>query len=197
MIRVLTLAALMAAPIPAVAQSVIIGGWTEPGFEGKGEPMLAPGESVDAQKMADLFGDNAETLAENADASMAAAALAQAGWNEEFVDSALAAYKDEKISLVRLTEKPGVVSFMVAPKNLSLPVTNFKAGGTTEFVQPAFWGGAPSAEEIRDTIMNGLQLAIQGVCQMPGNLKEIKAKASAAGFVEVEATWEPEGVCEE
>jgi hypothetical protein len=61
-------------------------------------------------------------------------------------------------------------------------------------LQNAFFGMEPN--EIRDRIIEGMQMSINAVCLLGAQPETITGRASAAGVVEIEATWRGEDICD-
>lgn len=124
--------------------------------------------------------------------------LDAAGWSAEVVSDELSIA--ETFKLYSRFAAPGVVSYLVVPQN--------STGAPIEFspqvdkfdqtdVQDAFWMSRPTSEQIRQEIIDGMQAAIDALCQMRAKPNSIRAQASAFGVVEVEATWSAAEVCDE
>lgn len=118
------------------------------------------------------------------------------GWNSELARAKAGAFSsDGRYSVYTRNAAPGVSDLLVVPKeNGSAQPVEFKAAGIDLWTQNAAWG-FPTAEELRDEIVEGMQAAIDSLCGMRARPTEITGKASAAGIIEVEAKWLASEVC--
>ncbi|MFV0361102.1 hypothetical protein [Tropicimonas sp.] len=126
--------------------------------------------------------------------------LETAGWNEGVAAGGYEALSpDSRYSLYTRSIAAGVSDFLVVPEAAdNMQPLEFKSAASSGIVQAAWWPGSsrmPSAKDIRDEIIEGMQAAIDSLCGMRARPREIKAKASAAGIVEIEATWMSADVC--
>lgn len=120
--------------------------------------------------------------------------LSKAGWPTEKVEMQLK--EDDIYELFSRSAAPGVVSYLAVPKNgMGAPVEFAPTPGTTTMHQAGIFGTAPTAEQIRIEIVNGMQAAVDALCSMKARPNTIRAQASAFGIVEVEATWATADVC--
>lgn len=118
--------------------------------------------------------------------------LAEAGWPTEKVEMQLK--EDDMYELFSRSAAPGVVSYLAVPKNgMGAPVEFAPETGPSTYHQAGMFG--PSAEEIREEIISGMQAAVDALCSMKARPSTIRAQASAFGVVEVEATWTTAEVC--
>ena len=97
---------------------------------------------------------------------------------------------------------PGVNEILIVPAasgSSALQLTPFSAtmGLNGKWQQPLEVGffDRISKDQIRQEILDGMQAAVDAICTMRARPSEIKAKASAAGIVEVEVTWISAEVC--
>lgn len=120
--------------------------------------------------------------------------LEAAGWNNPEVASK---FTGLKYDLYSSASAPGQVSYIAVPDGaMGSPLLFLEGMEKYGNVVPAGLFGRTS-EEIQQEIMNGMQAAIDGLCQMRARPDTIRAQASAFGIVEVEATWTSAEVCEE
>lgn len=118
--------------------------------------------------------------------------LSEAGWPTEKVEMQLR--EDDMYELFSRSAAPGVVSYLAVPKNgMGAPVEFAPKTGPSTYHQAGMFG--PSAEEIREEIISGMQAAVDALCSMKARPNTIRAQASAFGIVEVEATWATAEVC--
>lgn len=118
--------------------------------------------------------------------------LSKAGWPTEKVEMQLK--DDDLYELFSRSASPGVVSYLAVPKNgMGAPVEFAPKTGSSTYHQAGMFG--PSAEEIREEIISGMQAAVDALCSMKARPSTIRAQASAFGVVEVEATWTTAEVC--
>ncbi len=121
-------------------------------------------------------------------------ALSEAGWPKMNVAGQL--IDAEKYDLFSRSARPGVISYLAVPQNSVNPPVEFSPMQSGAEYTPALFGGGPSASEIREEIIEGMQAAIDALCGMNARPTTIRAQASAFGVVEVEATWTASEVCE-
>lgn len=116
----------------------------------------------------------------------------ESGWNSKILDLPY----DRNLKLYKHNIAPGVNNFLILPEN-GEPIqlsSGFEIKPSQ--VHQVFWGDRISSDRIRDEIIRGMNAAIDALCGMRSRPSIIRAKASAFGVVEVEATWNSENVCE-
>lgn len=145
---------------------------------------------------ASFWAQTFEPVGTNLDAAGIAELLSGSGWTPSVINQEL---KDiaGPFSLYSAALAPGRINYYVAPFDTTQPSLKLLQGGETETVVPIGFFSSDSSDKIKATIIEGMTSAIQGICELPGELIEIKAKASAAGIIEIEATWNAKGMCEE
>lgn len=101
-------------------------------------------------------------------------------------------------SLYSWAAAPGEVGYLVLPKATGAePVTyaplKFKIDkpDSTNMVAAGY-----TADEIASRILDGMRKSIVMVCQIGAQPETITGKASAAGIVEIEATWRGSEICD-
>lgn len=121
--------------------------------------------------------------------------LSSQGWSSSAVTESLPA--TDKFKLYSRTPAPGIKTFLAVPSDGAPPIeySPYRPGPGRDFYQAGLFDG-PSAEEIREEIISGMQAAIDALCEMRARPQTIRAQASAFGVVEVEATWNAAEVCE-
>ncbi|WP_170381825.1 hypothetical protein [Ruegeria atlantica] len=117
------------------------------------------------------------------------------GWTNEDVAQTLPATPDVSWSVYRSMAGPGKVDFMAVPDVAGVPGYVFQSGGNIEPVPAAFSLGS-KVSDIQEKLMEAMMMALKGACNLPVRPNEIKASASAAGIVAVEATWNTTDVCD-
>lgn len=144
----------------------------------------------------DMSTTGIEWMPVDSDASREAVldALSGAGWSEMNVADQLS--DAVKYDLFSRSAAPGVVSYLAVPQNGFNPPVEFSPVQPGVEITPAIFGRSPSANEIREEIIEGMQAAIDALCGMNARPTTIRAQASAFGVVEVEAIWTASEVCD-
>lgn len=122
--------------------------------------------------------------------------LGSAGWGNEIGSNAVAKLPpDKSYSVYQRSIAAGVSNYLVIPEdNGQLQPIEFSAAVGPLQAHNVKWG-APTAEEIRNEILAGMQAAIDSLCSMRAKPTEITVKASAVGVLELEAKWLTSEVC--
>lgn len=123
--------------------------------------------------------------------------LSSQGWASSVVTESLSS--SDKFSLYSRTPRPGIKAFLAIPSDGAPPIeySPYRPGpGPGRDIYEAGLFDGPSAEEIREEIISGMQAAIDALCEMRARPQTIRAQASAFGVVEVEATWQAAEVCD-
>ena len=122
--------------------------------------------------------------------------LTNAGWDAAETRMALSASGANQYDLRSMTPAPGIKAFLAVPREGSGAAVEFSPPLAGSVIQPAFFGTGPTAAEIRQEILDGMQAAVDALCGMRARPSSIRAQASAFGVVEVEATWDAAEVCD-
>jgi hypothetical protein len=129
-------------------------------------------------------------IQENASYQEIASILAESGWQLP-EDAELEAYAGA--TAFERIAAPGVKELLLVPQEGA--ATEFSPLNNEHAVDLAFWGSRLDSDEIKNEILEGMQAAIDAICEMPARPREIRASASALGIVEVEAFWDASEVC--
>ncbi|WP_420555756.1 hypothetical protein [Roseovarius sp.] len=119
--------------------------------------------------------------------------LSSQGWSADEASASLSGA--DEFSLYTRNPAPGVTIYLAVPRDGGPPIEFAPPFINGEFSQSAMLAYY-SAEDIQDKIVEVMQAAIDGLCTMRARPQTIRARASAFGVVEVEATWQAAEVCD-